>query len=93
MSLSVPPFESREILSEDERLLEILYTNARLSNGFPISWLSCEKRTNAYGGSFLSGLVGEGYLDPRAFSSGRVIFTEKGLDLLDGLMGKIWSRS
>jgi oxygen-independent coproporphyrinogen-3 oxidase len=86
------PFEGRESLDQDERLLEILYTNARLSNGFPLSWLSSEDRSNAIGGADLSDLVEEGYLDSRAYSSGRVIFTEKGRDLLDGLMGEIWSR-
>ncbi|KGA92757.1 coproporphyrinogen-III oxidase family protein [Leptospirillum ferriphilum] len=86
------PFEGRESLDQDERLLEILYTNARLSNGFPLSWLSSEDRSNAIGGADFSDLVEEGYLDSRAYSSGRVIFTEKGRDLLDGLMGEIWSR-
>lgn len=92
LSLLGPPFEKREVLDQNERILEILYTNARLSNGFPLSWLFCQDRTNGGGGMDLSDLVEEGYLDSGAYSSDRVIFTEKGRDLLDGLMGEIWSR-
>lgn len=92
LSLSGPPFEKREVLDQNERTLEILYTNARLSNGFPLSWLFCQDRTNGGGETDLSDLVEEGYLDSGAYSSGRVIFTEKGRDLLDGVMGEIWSR-
>ena len=93
MSIESSPFEVKEVLGEEERLLEIAYTSARLSNGFPLAWLFPDGRSYEIAEAYLASLVSDDLLDRRSFQEGRVVFTEKGREVLDGLMGEIWSRS
>ena len=93
MSTESSPFEVKEVLGEEERLLEIAYTNARLSHGFPLAWLFPDGRSFEIAEAYLASLLSDDLLDRRSFQEGRVVFTEKGREVLDGLMGEIWSRS
>ena len=93
MSTDDSPFDGKEVLGEEERLLEIAYTNARLSHGFPLAWLFPDGRSYEIAEAYLASLLSDDLLDRRSFQEGRVVFTEKGREVLDGLMGEIWSRS
>ncbi len=87
------PCGEKEILGEEEGLLEILYTNARLSNGFPLCWIFPHGKPNDALETYLLSLVSDEQIERHAFLESRVVFTEKGREFLDGLMGEIWLRS
>ena len=84
------PVHLNETLTGQEALLEILYTNARISYGFPIDWLS-SGQTGKDMTRFLGEWVACGWIDPLRLEEGRVVFTTAGWDQLDTLMGQLWS--
>jgi len=84
------PVHLNETLTDQEALLEVLYTNARISYGFPIDWVSSGQT-----GKEMMRLLGEwiacGWIDPLRLKEGRLVFTHAGWDQLDTLLGHLWS--
>ena len=84
------PVSLRESLTNRETLLEILYTNARISYGFPLDWVS-SGQTEKGMKRFLGEWVACGWIDGLRLEEGRVVFTSSGWDQLDNLLGLLWS--
>lgn len=84
------PVYLKEILTEKEALLEILYTNARISYGFPLDWISSAP-TGMDILRFLGEWVACGWIDSLRLEEGIVVFTPAGWDQLDTLLGQLWS--
>ncbi|MHB1606124.1 MAG: coproporphyrinogen-III oxidase family protein [Leptospirales bacterium] len=82
------PSERQERLSADELFLEVLYTNARLSYGFPKDWL--DVRINPYDLSrFLSRMVANRWVREKDLQENRIVFTPEGWQWLDDLIGEL----
>ncbi|MHB1934429.1 MAG: coproporphyrinogen-III oxidase family protein [Leptospirillum sp.] len=86
----VHPVHLNETLTDQEALLEVLYTNARISYGFPLDWMS-SGQTGTDMTRFLGEWVACGWIDRLRLEEGRVVFTTAGWDQLDTLMGQLWS--
>ncbi len=84
------PVHLNETLTDQEALLEVLYTNARISYGFPLDWVS-SAQTGKDMTRFLGEWVACGWIDSLRLEEGRVVFTTAGWDQLDTLMGQLWS--
>lgn len=82
------PSVFQENLSEEELFLEILYTNARLSYGFPKEWL--DVRIDPYDLSrFLVHMIENRWVCEKDLQKNRVIFTPEGWVWLDHLIGEL----
>lgn len=84
------PVYLKEVLTDRESLLEVLYTNARTSYGFPLEWISFAP-TGRDMFRFLNEWVACGWIDSLRLEEGNVVFTTAGWDQLDTLLGTLWS--
>lgn len=88
LNLGETPIEHLEKLTGEQLFLETIYTNARLSYGFPKAWL--DERISPYALSgFLSRMIDHRWIEEKELDRKRIVFTPEGWIWLDSLMGEI----
>ncbi|MHB1286844.1 MAG: coproporphyrinogen-III oxidase family protein [Leptospirales bacterium] len=81
------PLESREVLSESQAFLEVIYTNARLSYGIPKGWL--DGSLDPYElSNLLSRMIDHHWIKKEELDHDRIVFTPEGWLFLDSLIGE-----
>ncbi len=84
------PLDNREILSEAQVFLEVIYTNARLSYGIPRSWLDdCFDPYEL--SNLLFRMIDRHWIKTEEIAHGRIAFTPEGWLFLDTLIGEFSS--
>jgi oxygen-independent coproporphyrinogen-3 oxidase len=86
MKAGVSPALEREIIDQDNRDVERVMLETRISDGISLAWMKSKGFAEP---SVVAGLIAEELVEPRAAMSGTIILTAKGRLLADFVVLKL----